>query len=78
MHDLLFAHQGQLEYDNLIGDAAKLDLDLDQFTGALADTELGERVCEDAASAYASGVRGTPTFFIGNRRHLGPWDSRTL
>jgi hypothetical protein len=28
--------------------------------------------------AEASGARGTPTFFVGNRRHQGPYDARTL
>ena len=28
--------------------------------------------------APASGVRGAPTFFIGNRRHTGPYDAATL
>jgi len=30
------------------------------------------------ASAEASGARGTPTFFIGSRRHVGPYDAATL
>jgi hypothetical protein len=30
------------------------------------------------ADAEASGARGTPTFFVGNRRHQGPYDARTL
>jgi protein-disulfide isomerase len=30
------------------------------------------------ASAEASGARATPTFFIGDRRHTGPWDAQTL
>ena len=32
----------------------------------------------DVASAEASGARGTPTFFIGERRHSGPYDAETL
>ena len=78
MHDLLFQHQDELEYEDLIGYAANLDLDVEQFSNALADPQLAERVREDAASADASGVRGTPTFFIGDRRHIGPWDTETL
>ena len=30
------------------------------------------------ASAEASGARGTPTFFVGDRRHIGPYDAETL
>ena len=35
-------------------------------------------VAHDVASAEESGVRGTPTFFIGDTRHIGPHDARTL
>jgi protein-disulfide isomerase len=33
---------------------------------------------EDGESAEESGAAGTPTFFIGNRRHVGPYDVETL
>ncbi len=36
------------------------------------------RVAEDVASADASGVSGTPTFFINGRRHYGAYDIDTL
>ncbi|WP_198020187.1 Na+/H+ antiporter NhaA [Nocardioides sp. J54] len=78
MHELLFTRQDHLERDDLIGYAAELGLDVEQFTADLDDTELAERVARDAASADASGVRGTPTFFIGERRHVGPFDARSL
>jgi protein-disulfide isomerase len=35
-------------------------------------------VAEDVASADASGVSGTPTFFINGRRHQGAYDIDTL
>src|SRR4051812_42889729 len=36
------------------------------------------RVDADVASAKASGVRVTPTFFINGRRYDGPWDESSL
>ena len=36
------------------------------------------RVAEDVASADASGVSGTPTFFVNGRRHQGAYDIDTL
>src|SRR6185312_5055879 len=36
------------------------------------------RVEEDMASARASGVRFTPTFFINARRYDGPWDESSF
>jgi protein-disulfide isomerase len=35
-------------------------------------------VDRDVASADASGVAGTPTFFINGRRHRGAYDLPTL
>lgn len=78
MHDLLFQHQDDLDLEHLIGYAATLGLDLERFTRDLADGRYAARVQEDAASAEASGVRGTPTFFIGHTRHVGPYDAETL
>jgi len=36
------------------------------------------RVETDEASAWASGVRFTPTFFINSRRYDGPWDESSF
>jgi Na+/H+ antiporter NhaA len=78
MHDLLFAHQDQLDLEDLIGYAAHLDLDLDRFVEDLRSEEVDRRVRHDVASAEASGARGTPTFFVGHRRHTGSYDAETL
>jgi protein-disulfide isomerase len=78
MHAMLFAHQDQLELEDLVGYAAELDLDVEQFLRDLDDDELARHVAHDVASAEASGVRGTPTFFVGEVRHIGPHDARTL
>lgn len=78
MHDLLFQHQRELELEDLIGYAAMLELDVEEFTRTLTEGRAAERVREDVASAEASGARGTPTFFVGNRRHVGPYDTESL
>ncbi|QBR94420.1 Na+/H+ antiporter NhaA [Nocardioides euryhalodurans] len=78
MHDLLFSRQDRLTWDDLIGHATELDLDVERFAADLADERLLERLWRDVESAAASGVRGTPTFFVGERRHIGPFDARSL
>ncbi len=78
MHDVLFAHQGDLDIEDLIGYAGKLDLDVDQFVGEVEQNLNAKRIQEDVASADASGAHGTPTFFVGGFRHIGPYDARTL
>lgn len=59
LHDLLFAHQDELEFEDLVGYAADLGLDVAQFTRDLDDERYAERVRQDVASAEASGARGT-------------------
>jgi Na+:H+ antiporter, NhaA family len=78
MHDRLFAHQDALEPDDLLGHAEAIGLDLERFSRELAEGVHAQRVRDDVASAEASGVTGTPTFFIGGRLHYGPYDAATL
>ncbi|HET8952394.1 MAG TPA: Na+/H+ antiporter NhaA [Solirubrobacteraceae bacterium] len=78
MHDVLFAHQDELETEDLIGYAGELDLDVERFVRDLSEERHARRVREDVASAEASGATGTPTFFVGDRRHVGPYDAVTL
>jgi protein-disulfide isomerase len=78
MHDRLLANQDALTGFELRRHAAELGLDVDRFTDDLHRREHLERVNEDVASADASGVAGTPTFFINGRRHHGAYDVATL
>jgi len=78
MHDLLFRHQDELEWADLVGYAGELGLDVERFVRDLSEGRCAERVREDVVSAEASGARGTPTFFIGEQRHIGPYDTETL
>jgi len=78
MHDLLFANQGAFTVEQVAGLADELDLDVERFLTDLDDPEILDRISADVASAEASGARGTPTFFVGARRHTGPHDTGTL
>jgi Na+/H+ antiporter NhaA len=78
MHDVLFKHQDALRFDDLVGYAEQLGLDVEQFTAFLSEHEGAVRVAEDVDSADLSGVSGTPTFFINGRRHYGAYDIGTL
>ena len=58
---------------------ADLGLDVERFSREIERREYLARVGEDVASADASGVAGTPTFFITTwRRHYGAYDVATL
>jgi protein-disulfide isomerase len=78
MHDKLLDHQGELHPDDLGRYAEEIGLDLDRFWDDLHSRRYAQRVAEDVASADASGVVGTPTFFINGKRHQGAYDVQTL
>jgi Na+/H+ antiporter NhaA len=78
MHDVLFRRQAELEPEDLVGYAADIGLDVERFVRDLEDERHAARVREDVASAEASGATGTPTFFVGDIRHVGPYDAATL
>ncbi|HEY6889891.1 MAG TPA: Na+/H+ antiporter NhaA [Solirubrobacter sp.] len=78
MHDRLFTHQDALGPSDIYRHAAALELDLNRFSDDLRRRRHAPRVAEDVRSADASGVSGTPTFFINGRRHVGVYDVDTL
>ncbi|MGY1623559.1 Na+/H+ antiporter NhaA [Geodermatophilus sp. SYSU D00965] len=77
-HDRLFAAQDRLTAPDLLEHAAAVGLDVQRFARDLGASRFARRVEEDVESAEASGVGGTPTFFVGGLRHTGPYDADTL
>ncbi len=77
-YDALFAHQSTFKPQELLDYARELGLDVERFGQELRQHGHTPRVAEDVASADASGVSGTPTFFINGRRHQGAYDIDTL
>jgi protein-disulfide isomerase len=78
MHDRLLAAQEELDPEDLRRAAEEFGLDGERFWHELRHRRYAERVGEDVASADASGVAGTPSFFINGRRHQGAYDVDTL
>ncbi|HLL88173.1 MAG TPA: thioredoxin domain-containing protein, partial [Tepidisphaeraceae bacterium] len=64
MHALLFEHQGDLEPHDLDRYALRLGLEIYKFQSDVSGQRYAKRVRDDYESGQASGVRGTPTFFI--------------
>jgi Na+/H+ antiporter NhaA len=77
-YDALFCNQEALTPRDLRARAEELGLDGERFASELRRREHAPRVAEDVASADASGVSGTPSFFINGRRHQGGYDIDTL
>lgn len=78
MHDLLFKHQDALVWNDLLGYAENIGLDLAKFRRELKARAYEERVREDFLSGVHNGVFGTPSVFINGVRHNGSFDLGTL
>jgi protein-disulfide isomerase len=78
MHDLLFEHPDALQLPALLRHAAEIGLDVPTFEEDLRNGRFGRRVERDVASAGASGVAGTPAFFINRVRYRGAYDFDSL
>jgi protein-disulfide isomerase len=78
MHDRLFERQFALDDAYLLEYAADLGLDAARVGKELAAGTYASRVREDFRSGVASGVNGTPTFFINGLRHDDSWDVEPL
>jgi Na+/H+ antiporter NhaA len=77
-YDALLTHQEALTPPELRRHAQELGLDVERFWEELRHHEHAPRIAADVATADASGVSGTPTFFINGRRHHGAYDIDTL
>ena len=78
MHDRLYESRGALGREDLIGYAGELGLDVDRVTRELDSGVHAERVQRDLDGGLASGITGTPAFFVGGRLHRGSFDASSL
>ncbi len=78
MHDALYENQRRLNDNLLTALAAKLDLNTDALNKALRQGTYQDRVQIDVQSGDASGVRGTPSFYINGHLNVGSFDYEAL
>jgi protein-disulfide isomerase len=78
MHDRMFESNGALSREDLIAYAAELGLDSDRVAAELDSGAHAPRVQRDLDSGIASGVTGTPAFFVGGRHYGGSFDAQSL
>ncbi|KAA9149058.1 Na+/H+ antiporter NhaA [Microbacterium lushaniae] len=74
----LFAHQANLERDDLFRYAEMLGLDPDRFADDFASARVLRHIQDDRLDAEIMDLNSTPTFFVNGYRHVGPYDSATL
>ncbi|MGH9772659.1 MAG: thioredoxin domain-containing protein [Candidatus Acidiferrales bacterium] len=69
---LFYQKQSDLSVKALEQDAGDLGLNTSEFDACLSSGKMKARVQQDVADGRAVGVQGTPTFFVGQRRIVGP------
>ena len=64
LHDTLYEHQRALDVPHLLGYARDLGLDADALATALRERTYAPIIAEQKESGEASGIPGTPAFFL--------------
>ena len=78
MHDRLFQQADRLSAPDLVDHAAALGLDVTRFAQELGSGQYRQRVEEDLASARASGVDASHSFFVNGQRYTGVHNAESL
>jgi len=78
MHEALSLRAPSLEREALLAEAERLALDVARLAADLESGAFRTLVREKTASAWASGVRSTPTFFVNDTYVEDPWDLDAL
>ena len=75
---VMFENQDNLGWEDVYRYANDTGLDLEQFNDDVHSSRVRHRVEDDAQDAEVMDLNSTPTFFIGGKRHKGPFDAATL
>ena len=78
MHDAIYDNQPELSLALLLELAGELGLSESKLRAALADHQFLPKIRSDFMGGVRSGVNGTPTFFINDVRHEGPFEFEDL
>ncbi len=78
LHNALMEFRGPLDRARILNTAASVGIDVPQLEKDMEAPEITHIIERNMALANALGVRGTPTFVIGNQFVPGAIDSDTL
>jgi protein-disulfide isomerase len=78
MHDRLFSNPQALDLENLSGHAKALGLDVAKFDECLDTLRYASKIRQSFAEGLQAGVRGTPTFFLGQTAPDGSVKARRV
>ena len=77
-HKIIFENQETLKFEDLSLLAGKLGMNTTKFDECMSTQKYKDEVQSDTLMGLHAGVRGTPTFFIGNNTLVGPRPFRTF
>ena len=75
---MLFAHQDQLQFENLRRLARLIGLEGERFDHDLMGHRYRNEVQQDVRRGILEGVSSTPTLFINGRRYDGSRDRASI
>ena len=78
MFDMLYQHQNALDDNHLLHYAQQLELNTQKIDEDMRRHVYENRVSQDIDSGDASGVLGTPTFYINGEQYNGSYDLESL
>jgi protein-disulfide isomerase len=78
MHDALFENQKYLSRPALLDLGEQMGLDMTLFEDSRGYRRLARKVTSDFEGGVASGVSGTPTFFVNGLKYNGPAEFRYM
>ncbi len=77
-HDYLFSKQDYLNFSTYSAIAMQLKLNMTQFESCIETDKYGAEILNDTDDGLKAGVQGTPTFFIGDKKVVGPKPFKTF
>ncbi len=72
MHERLFERKSELSPELIDQIASEIGLDMERFRSDIDSRRFEQRVREQFMGGVRSGVGGTPTFYVNDRRYDGP------
>lgn len=77
-HNLIFMNQETLTDSSFYDFAGQLSLNMTQFYDCMAIEKYKDEIQDDSLAGVHAGVYGTPTFYVGKQKIVGPKPFKTF
>lgn len=78
MHDILYENQTSLELSDIMNYAKSLNLPINELKNSIESEIFAQKIQNDFMGGVKSGVNGTPTFFINEKRFNDSYEYENL